>query len=256
MKRYQSIGIIAGVLMAGVALGVWARDAFLRGRQMPVKITSETTKTPSCAPMRAPDGSVTEVCPVEIIPGSFPSGVLHLPSLGRVDPLLVSTGIGTTTLKKETPFNDILIAESGSPYVGLRNARYTMWPYPGESPFKEVYLRLPDSYELLFPGYSNKQFVEFGDTKNIILYLRHTSSAGVGADARIIVNTPTATNDKDHLLGSFDMADLWEGFSFVSKGQEVVVEIVLSPSLDASPEMKNIIRTELARAVLEMEIIW
>lgn len=265
MKRYKSTFIIVGILAVGIALGAVVRGAFLKDRQTPSekpsetisKATNETLSAGPCASVRAPDGNITQVCPVALPPSMAPLGVVPaLPFLNNAWPSLVTAGTGTTTLKQATPFNDILIAESGSPYVGMRNARYTMWPYPGEIPFKEVYLVLPDSYGPLFPGYSNKQFAEIGGTKNIMLYVRRGGSTGTGADARILISAPTATEEKDHPLELFDSTDLWEGFSLVSKGQEVVVEIILSPSLSTSPEVQNTVRTELTRAVLGMEIIW
>ena len=253
MRRYKNIFITVGILVIVAALGVTARVAFLKDHTASTKITS----TNPCVFGHGPNGSIAQVCPEVIIPRMAPLSVTQTPIfLNRMNPLLVSAGTGTTTLKKETPFNDILIAESASPYAGLRNARYTMWPYPGEIQFKEVYLVLPDSYAPLFSGYSNNQFAEIDGVKNIILYVRRGSSTGTGADARILIGSPTATDEKDHAPKLFDSTDSWEGFSVVSKGQEVVVEIILTPTGGTSSEVQNIVRTELAHVVEGMEIIW
>lgn len=261
MKYYKSALIIGGIFAIVIVLGVVAQGTFLKDRQTPSetisKTTVETVKTDPCVPGRAPDGSIAQICSPTMVPRGMPLGVVQiLTPLGGANSSLVTAGTGTTTLKKATPFNDILIAESGSPYAGMRNARYTTWPYPGEIPFKEVYFVLPDSYRLLFPGYSNKQFIEIGGTKNIMLYVRHDPSANIGADARILVGAPTATDEKDHPLELFDATDSWEGFSLVSKGQEVVVEIILTPFPGSSWEIQNTVRAELTRAILGMEIVW
>ncbi len=263
MRHYKNIFIIVGIIVTGVALGAVAHRVFFKDyqKQIPSEAVSDTpseaVKTSPCVPSRAPDGSIAQVCQPTLIRMDVPLEMTPRPPLlSSVGPSLVTSGTGTTTLKKATPFNDVLIAESGSPYAGMRNARYTMWPYPGEIAFKEVYLVLPDLYEPLFSGYSNKQFVEIGGEKNIMLYVRRGSSAGIGADARILISSPTVTDEKDHPLELFDSTDSWEGFSFVSNGEEVVVEIILTPSLGASPEEQNKVRAELAYAVERMEIIW
>lgn len=267
MRRYKNIFIIVGIIVTGVALGAVAHRVFFKDYQIQIPsetvgktaggTASETVKTSPCVPGRAPDGSIAQVCPPTLIRRDLPLGVVQeIHPLGGVGLSLVTAGTGTTTLKKTTPFNDILIAESGSPYAGMRNARYTMWPYPGEIAFKEVYLVLPDSYEPLFSGYSNKQFVEIGGEKNIMLYVRRGASTGIGADARVLISSPTVTNEKDHPLELFDSTDSWEGFSLVSNGEEVVVEIILTPALGASSEVQNTVRVELAHAVEGMEIIW
>lgn len=230
------------ILAAGttLVLGAWGAFEYTR----PVPPEQPARKTIEHAPCASVEGGVAQPC--------APVGVVSIPPT----PPLLSAGMGTTTLKKATPLNDILIAETGSPYANIRNARYTMWPYPGEIPFKEVYLVLPDTYEVLFPGYSNKQFIEFGDTKSIMLYLRHSASTGIGADARIVISPPATTTDHDHAVEQFDSADLWTGFSLVSQGKEVIIELVLSPSLQDNPIRKEDIRKELARALKEIEIFW
>ena len=229
-------------------------------------IPSTEPATPSCTMMRAPDGSMIPVCtPIVTV---FPPDMANMRAeeinpihtLNRNEPSIVSAGKGTTTMAKATPFNDILIAESGSPYATLRNARYVMWPYPGEIALKEVYLILPDMYDPIFPGYSNKQFIESMDgTKHIMIYLRHKQSTDIGADAQIFIQSPITTNGDDHpgrVLILFESNEREAYFSRVANGQEVIVEVSFMTLPSISPELSALARAELLRAVGNMEIIW
>lgn len=240
------------------------------------EITQETvtavsltgTATPPCPLMRAPDGSMVPVCAPTLV--MFPPGMENvrveeinptsIVNLNRNIPAILSSGTGTTTMKKATPWNDILIAESGSPYVTLRNARYTTWPYPGEVALKEVYIILPDIYDPIFPGYSDKQFIESMDgTKHIMIYLRHKESTDIGADAKIFVQSPIATNEDarpDGRLVLFESNNKETYFSKIANGKEVIVEVSFTTPSNISPELSAVARKELLHAVENMEIIW
>lgn len=230
---------------------------------------------PPCPLRQAPDGSFVPVCnivtdiqmpipPDEIVYVSpdkikitevLEGETLQIPSSGVSN--ILSAGMGTTTLNKKTPLNDILIAETGSPYASLRNARYTTWPYPGEIPIKQVYLILPEIYEPIFPGYSNHQLVELPDgSKHILIHLRHKESSYIGADARIFIQSPSPTSETDHPLTQFDSTESWTGFSIVSKRQEVIVEVFFSEQPVVPPPFASTARQELLESVKRMEIIW
>lgn len=222
----------------------------------------EASSTP-CVVQRAPDGSMVPVCmpnalsvrlgePIRIVPGP------ESPSFNQETPGLVSAGTGTTTLKKTTPFNDILIAETGSPYATLRNARYTMWPYPGEVAFKEVYIMLPDAYEPIFPGYSNDQFIEASEgMKHIMIYLRYKQSAEIGSDTKIFVQSPITTDASDHPLTLFESTNTTQSFSLVSKGKEAIVEVTFTTPLTAtSSDSLRLARKELLQDVEHVELVW
>lgn len=219
---------------------------------------------PACTTMRAPDGSMVPVCPVTaVLPPDMenvrveeinPARILNL---NRDVPPILSSGTGTTTMKKATPFNDILIAETGSPYATMRNARYTVWPYPGEVALKETYIILPDIYDPVFPGYSDKQFIESMDgTKHIMIYLRHKQNTDVGADAKIFIQSPATTSEQDQRLTLFESNNNEAYFSKVANGKEVIVEVSFTTPSNISPELSAIARKELIHAVENMEIIW
>ena len=265
MKTNKMIFVLMA-LTAVIALGEAAyilrtKDARTQNndaqKELSVATTTETAPTPYLME-RAPDGNMVRVY---TIPPPPPPGVVQIDALMPMPPntnesFLATSGTGTTTLKKATPLNDMLIAETGSPYASLRNARYTMWPYPGEIALKEVYLILPDVYDPIFSGYSNKQFIEFDGTKNILLYLRHKQSTSIGADARILIGSPTGSDEQDHPFRLFDKTDEWAGFSVVTKGKEVVVEVIFTPSSGVPPDVQATAEKELLRAVASMEIIW
>lgn len=247
-----------GVITYRTGLNQGRKDTSLTTESQTPGVTAETSSIPvlppPCSLQPGPDGNLTEVCEIRAIIES------PTPSLGgglspRGIPL--SSGTGTTTLNKKTPLNDILIAETGSPNAFLRNARYIMWPYPDEIPIKEIYIILPEIYEPIFPGYSNSQLVELSDgSKHILIYLRHKESAYSGANARIFIQSPSPTNETDHPLTQFDSTESWTGFSIVSKGQEVVVEVFFSEEFLVPPPLANMARQELLESVKRMEIIW
>lgn len=226
------------------------------------------TVTPPCPVMPTPDGSMVPVCAPTLV--MFPPGMENIRveeinptsivNLNRNIPAILSSGTGTTTMKKATPWNDILIAETGSPYATLRNARYTMWPYPGEIALKEVYIILPDTYDPIFPGYSDKQFIESMDgTKHVMIYLRHKESTDIGADAKIFVQSPIATNEDarpDGRLVLFESNNRETYFSKIANGKEVIVEVSFTTPSNISPELSAVARKELLHAVENMEIIW
>lgn len=170
---------------------------------------------------------------------------------------LLSAGTGTTTLRSKTPFNDILIAESGSEFASLRNARYSMWPYPGEIRFKEIYLILPDAYEPVFPGYSNNQFIVSSDgTKQVMLYLRNSANTGVGADTEVYVQAPIPTDEADQPMTLLESANTGATYSIIKGGEEVLIEIRYKAGVGSSPQQLFLARAELLRAIEKMEIIW
>jgi hypothetical protein len=170
---------------------------------------------------------------------------------------LISAGTGTTTLNKATPFNDILIAETGSPYASLRNARYTVWPYPGEIPLQEIYLILPDVYEPIFSGYSNKQFLESMDGgKHVVIHLRHKQSTDIGPDAHIFIQSPINADDLDHSITLIESTKLGAVYSIVSKNKEVILEVTFSENSELSPDLLHSARAELLRSIMNIEIIF
>lgn len=186
-------------------------------------------------------------------PTILPSGVVDITPTGGGSSLL-SAGTGTTTMSVRSPYNDILIAETGSEYATLRNARYTTWPYPGEVRFKEVYLVLPDEYDPVFPGYSNNQFVVSSDgTKQVKLYLRHKQSTSVGADAEVYIQSPIETDEADHPMMLIESSGAGAVYSLVRKGEEVLVEV--SYKREATPSIASA-RAALLRAIEAMELVW
>lgn len=270
MKNSKIIFFALIALITVIVVGETTHLVLLKNHQSQKTQTREnassatTTKIVEapCVLQRAPDGNMVPVCMPQALHVVDMPQVFAVPNIIQGSPgggnevSLATLGNGTTTMKKATPFNDILIAESGSPYATLRNARYTIWPYPGDVALKEVYLVLPDAYDPIFSGYSNKQLIEFDGTKNIMLYLRHKQSTGVGADARIFIESPTATNEEDHPLKLFDSTDTWAGFSVITKGQEVIIEVIFASPQSISPDLFGVARKELLGAVENMEIIW
>ena len=214
------------------------------------------TATSLCTSQPAPDGTMSQVCTPQMIEG-MPAIQLIPSSMINDMPALLSAGTGTTTLKKETPLNDILIAETASPFASLRNARYTIWPYPNEVAFKEIYLVLPDVYEPIFAGYSNHQFIVSQDgVKHVMLYLRHKESADVGADTRVFVQSPVTTDDADHPLTELESDNGGAIYSLVKNRQEILVEITYISTASSSIEAFRPARAELLRHIAQMEIIW
>ena len=266
MKNNKKIYIVLSIMVTVIALGeaayiIRTKDSRMQNgniqKDLSVATTTEKTKNP-CSLARAPDGTMVTLCePSLAVVMAVPTSIPGLPSdINPNQVFLPTSGTGTTTLKKATPLNDILIAETASPYASLRNARYTVWPYPGDSVFKEIYLVLPDIYDPIFSGYSNKQFIEFDGIKNTIIYLRHKESTGVGPDVRILIESPTATNEQDHPLKLFDRNDSWAGFSVVARGKEAVVEVVFTTPAGLSLDKEASAQTEILRAVANMEIVW
>lgn len=189
----------------------------------------------------------------QLIP-SRPEAVTLIP--GGPGPLL-SAGTGTTTLRAQTPFNDILIAETGSEYATLRNARYSMWPYPGEIRFKEIYIVLPEVYEPVFPGYSNDQFTVTSDgQKQVVLYLRHQKSVSVGADTEVFIQAPIQTDEAEHPMTLLESSDAGAVYSLITKGEEVLVEVTYKRTAGLSVGEASSARTELLRAIERMEVVW
>lgn len=276
MQNNKNIFLGLVVLVAVIIVGGWVYIPHINKsktqnntvQETPPTIPAVETATPPCPVMRAPDGSMVPVCAPTLV--MFPPGMENIRveeinptsivSLNRDIPPLLSSGTGTTTMKKATPWNDILIAETGSPYAVLRNARYTTWPYPGEVALKEVYIILPDMYDPIFPGYSDKQFIESMDgTKHVMIYLRHKQSTGIGADAKIFVQSPMATNEDeypDRRLRLFESTNKENYFSIIANGKEVIVEVSFTIPPNISPELFALARKELLRAVENMEIIW
>ncbi|MDO8572769.1 MAG: hypothetical protein Q7S11_03325 [bacterium] len=260
---------VAGSLFGGGAYVAYFKKSKIQNNPIQETIQEIVTSVPSTIPvmppcpiMQAPDGSMVPVCPVAIgLPPDMAN--MRIEEINPVEILnrntspLLSFGTGTTTMKKATPWNDILIAESGSPFASLRNARYTMWPYPGEVALKETYIILPDTYDPIFPGYSDKQFIESTDgTKHIMIYLRHKKSTDVGADAKIFIQSPATTSAQDQRLTLFESTNNEAYFSIVTRGQEVIVEVSFTISPNMSPELLALARKELLHAVENMEIIW
>ncbi len=183
-----------------------------------------------------------------------PEAVTLIP--GGPGPLL-SAGTGTTTLRAQTPFNDILIAETGSEYATLRNARYSMWPYPGEIRFKEIYIVLPDVYEPVFPGYSNDQFTVTSDgQKQVVLYLRHQKSVSVGADTEVYIQAPIQTDEAEHPMTLLESSEAGAVYSVIAKGEEVLVEVTYKRAVGLSSGEASSARAELLRAIERMELVW
>lgn len=252
MKISRSIfalGILTTVIaLSGGAYILYSNNAVTQNNA-PEELAIDAslgTGTPPCSPC-APEGiaRIEQLSPEQI-----------LNDLNGGAGALVSAGVGTTTVKRATPFNDILIAESGSPYATLRNARYTVWPYPGEIALKEVYIILPDTYTPIFPGYSNKQFIESADgTKHIAIYLRHRESTATGADAKIFVQSPIATNAPDQQLTLFEANETEAYFSLVAHGQIVIIEVSFAAS-GLSREHAAVAWQDLLRAIEGMEIVW
>lgn len=261
------VGAVGGGVYVARFNNNGAQDKIVQ--ETPPTLPAAGTATPPFTMMRAPDGSMVPVYNLNTeVPPPDAEGVViaqpllildpnRIPGSNGNMPAVFSAGTGTTTMKKETPFNDILIAESGSPYASLRNARYTIWPYPGEVALKEAYIILPDMYDPIFPGYSDKQFIESMDgTKHVIIYLRHKQSTGVGSDARIFVQSPITTDQQDHPLALFESTSKENYFSIVANGKEVIVEVSFTIPPNISPELFALARKELLRAVENMEIIW
>jgi hypothetical protein len=190
------------------------------------------------------------------MPAPLPVSIIATDASIAPGPIL-SAGRGTTTLSPRTPYNDVLIAETGSEFASLRNARYTTWPYPGEIRFKEVYLVLPDAYEPIFPGYSNEQFLVTSDgEKQVKLYLKQQGSATLGADADIYVQSPIATDEADHPLASVETSNTGAIYSLVKRGEEVLIEVNFRPTTGVAQDAIASARAELSRAIERIELEW
>lgn len=223
-----------------------------------------TTLPANCKMMEDPNGSTTlvPVCIDTITPlasGTLSSldGMPIVNDRTNMPPPLLSSGRGTTTLDVSTPYNDILIAETGSEYATLRKARYTMWPYPGEVRFKEIYLVLPDYYNPIFPGYSTNQFVVSPDgTNQVMLYLRHKQNTGLGADAQVYVEAPVTTDETDHPLTALESSNSGAIYSIVAHGEEVLIEVTFKSANGLTVEQLNNAHAAVLRAVEKAEIVW
>ncbi len=223
--------------------------------------------TPSCTFQPGPDGKIVSVCevgPLSPVP-TVSSGVQGLDgmpivnntTLSSVRPQLLSAGRGTTTLTPNTPYNDVLIAETGSEFASLRNARYTMSPYPGQVKFKEIYLVLPDVYTPIFPGYSNNQFVVSQDgTNQVMLYLQHAENTGMGADTQVYVESPVTTDEADHPMMMLETSSSGVVYSVVKNQEEVIVEVSYKASAGVSAEQLSSAHRDLLHAIEQMEVVW
>jgi hypothetical protein len=215
----------------------------------------DSKNSPAAAPPPAtPTSSSQVLTPLGVgDPAMLPVAEIVTGIPGGPGPLL-SAGTGTTTLRAKSPFNDILIAETGSEYASLRNARYSMWPYPGEIRFKEVYIILPDVYEPIFPGYSDNQFVISSDgQKQVVLYLRHKGSLRVGADVEVYVQAPIETDEGDHPMTLLESSDSGAVYSLVQKSEEVLVEVMYKARSDPSQASA---RAALLSAIEGIELEW
>jgi len=246
---FRNIILITAVGLLIIAGLVWKFSP--SPKQQTASDTSSGAQSQYSEPLvRAPDGTLVQVHTIS------PLGEITSLDLNHTA-LPISMGTGTTTLNKATPFNDILIAETGSQYATLRNARYTVWPYPGEIPIKQIYIILPDVYEPIFSGYSDKQFLESMDgTKHVVIHLRHKQQAEIGPDAHIFVQSPITTDDAPHPLTLLESTNSGAVYSIVANNKEVLIEVTFSSSTSLSTELSRIAHTELLRAVTNMEIIW
>ena len=262
--KHQKIILTIAFAAAALALGEGVYINYLKVNTplavtevAPLRGIATTTvqQANTCPLVRAPDGTMVKICPVSI---EMPL-IQNIPDqiISTRTPTLLSVGTGTTTFKKETPLNDILVAETGSQYGLLRNARYNMWPYPNEVLFKEIYVVLPEAYEPIFSGYSNHQFIVSSDgVKHVMLYLRSKQSGDVGADARVYIQSPVTTDESDHALTLVESNQGGAVYSKVVNGREVIVEVTFTVPSGGTALQFSAIHAELLRAVSSMEISW
>lgn len=260
MKDYTRYIILLSLLLA-LIIGVAGFCVLFKSCGIQNKSLNADTLAYKNTMVSSPTSSSTALIPTrpQQIDGimTLPIAEISSTSFPGIPTTLLSAGTGTTTLTKNTPFNDVLIAETGSPFASLRNARYSMWPYPGEIRFKEIYLVLPDVYEPIFPGYSNNQFIVSSDgTKQVKLYLRNTRSTDIGADTEVYIQTPIQTDEADHPLMQIDVSASGATYSMVAKGEEVLIEITYNKSPSLSQDRLTYAHNALFSAIEQMEIIW
>ncbi len=251
-KASQMILVLACVLALLIGAGAYMLSSSLGNK----KSSTAIIVTPISA-TRTPLLSEAMPTPQEIGPLEPITATATLPQSMGLSPTLLTSGTGTTTLNKATPLNDILIAETGSEYASLRNARYTEWPYPGDIPFKEIYFVLPDVYTPIFSGYSNNQFLVSSDgSKHILIRLRHSQSTDVGSNVSVTVQSPLESDEADHPLEVIDSSAGGAVYSVVKNHQEVLVEVIFFPVPSVPQEVLRTARAALLEGVSHMEITW
>lgn len=247
MKELKYIIIILSVLLTLLAGAVW------------YSVFGAVTLTRRAVPEAPPSPSSGAMMPKvhQIGELMMPGGTTTPLSLSSQDTTLLSAGSGTTTRNDLTPLNDLLFAETASPYASLRNVRYKQEPYPGTTVFKEIYLVLPDAYTPLFTGYSQRQLIVSVDgSSQVPIALRHKGSLGTGADVRITIQSPVETDESDHALSKIDSSAGGAVYSIVEGGKEVIIEVVYTSAPNVPLELLAASRAELLADIEHIEVLW
>lgn len=245
MKDFKQIIIVLAVLFFLLLGGVWYSvfDAVTLTRRGPTPIATSSAS------------ATTTGIVINQIPEALIMGTATPPDM--TSGTLLAAGTGTTTQHNATPFNDLLIAGTGSPYGGLRNARYTQEPYPGSNAFKEIYLVLPDAYTPIFSGYSDRQLIVSSDgSTQVPIVLRHRGNLGTGGDVHISIQSPVETDEAPHSITEIDSSAGGAVFSLVQGGKEVIVEVVYAPAPNVPTDMLQASRAQLIEEIGKMEILW
>ena len=246
MKDFKQIIIVLVVLFFLLLGGVWYSvfDAVTLTRREPAMLISTSTVA----------ATNTEIL-INQIPEALITGIVPPPL--DDNKTLLAAGNGTTTQNNATPFNDLLIVGTDSPYATLRNARYIQQPYPSTSAFKEIYLLLPDAYTPIFSGYSDRQLIVSSDgSTQVPVVLRHRGNLGTGGDVHITIQSPVETDEAPHAITKIDSSAGGAVFSLVQDGKEVIVEVVYAPAPNVPTDMLQTSRAQLIEEIGRMEIRW
>ena len=261
INKNKLIGSLALVLFFLVAITIYV--VFLKDtRSVSVSLLKDVSsgigtttgiRPAVCKTQYAPDGSVSSICAND---ATSTYDALEDPALVKEDGIQTTpSAVGTIIFNKSVTLNDVLVAEAGSQYVTLHNARYTIFPYPGTITFKSIYVTLPDVYTPIFENYSDAS--ELARWKNhVTFYLRHKDNFGVGVDATIRVQSPIATDETDHSIQLIESTDEWAMLTAVIGGKEMVIEVAFDPFSGISTETIKNAHEQLLAMLLDGEFVW